>query len=113
MRVRTIAMAGVAAIALTLGTTAAASAHEPPRPPEGEGKIFICKDGELTERKATDEDLRKFRERFGDHGGDGRMRVRVDEDGRVEVLPDGPGRGDVHFERRGDGRPHACAVPEK
>jgi hypothetical protein len=115
MRVRTLT--GMAAVALTLGTTGFASAAEPlPPPPDGEGTIFICKNGELTERRPTEEDLKRIRERLADRGWDGgRVRVGIDKDGHVEVLPgpDGPGSGDVRFERRGDGRPPACAAPER
>jgi hypothetical protein len=85
MRMRTITGAVLAAAGLTLTLTGAASASTPAVPPPGDGKIIICKDGEVVEREPTEADRKRIEEL--------RARAAESPDGKVRIEGKGQGEG--------------------
>jgi hypothetical protein len=96
MRPRTITGAALAAAALTIALTGAASASTPADAPPGEGVIITCRNGEPVERRVTDADREKIEElrKQAAESPDGKVRVEG-EDGKHRKIIVGE-RGEGH-----------------
>ena len=81
MRMRTIGATVVAAAALTVTLTGAASASTPAGAPAGEGVIVTCKNGQLEKREMTEEDRKRIEEL--------RKRAAESPDGKVRIEGEG------------------------